>query len=115
MVLLGTAVGRSDHSTLFRTTETYRAGAEGQQKTQAMLSAFAGVLEDLLLLRSGVPDRVRNVDLLRELETLADSVSFAWIEHALHSLDQVHSGMRRNLLRSLSLDAFAESLADVPV
>ncbi len=115
MVLLGTAVGRSDHSTLFRTTETYRAGAEGQQKTQAMLSALAGVLEDLLLLRSGVPDRVRNVDLMRELETLADSVSFAWIERALHSLDQVHSGMRRNLLRSLSLDAFTESLADIPV
>lgn len=114
MVLLNTAVGRTDHSTLFKTTETYRAGAEGQQKTQGMLSAVAGLLEDVLLLRSGVPDRVRNVDLLRELEALADSVSFAWIENALHSLDQVHSGMRRNLLRSLSLDAFTESLADVP-
>ncbi len=114
MVLLGTAVGRNDHSTLFRTTETYRAGAEGQQKTQATLSAFAGLLEDLLLLRSGVPDRVRNVDLLRELETLADSVTFDWIENALRGLDGVYSGMRRNLLRSLSLDAFTESLSDVP-
>ena len=114
MVLLGTAVGRNDHSTLFRTTESYRAGAEGQQKTQAMLSAFAGLLEDLLLLRSGVPDRVRNVDLLRELEMLTDSVSFDWIENALRGLDQVYSGMRRNLLRSLSLDAFTESLSDAP-
>lgn len=114
VVLLHSAVGRADHSTLFKITETYRAGAEGQQKTQAMLSAVAGLLEDLLLLQSGVPDRVRNVDLLRELGTLSDSVSFPWIENALRSLDQVHSGMRRNLLRSLSLDAFTESLADVP-
>ncbi len=111
MVLLRSAITDSEHSDLFRMTETYRAGAEGQQKTQAMLAALAGVLEDLLLLRSGAAGRLRNIDLLRELETLADSVSFAWLENAVHGLDAVHSGMRRNLLRSLSLDAFAESLA----
>lgn len=112
MVLLGSSVGKHDHTSLFKTTEAYRAGAEGQQKTQAMLSAFAGLLEDLLLLRSGTPDRVRNVDILRELESLADSVSFDWIENALRGLDAVHSGMRRNLLRSLALDAYAGSLSD---
>lgn len=111
IVLLRSAINSPGHSDLFRTTETYRAGAEGQQKTQAMLSALASVLEDLLLLRSHASDRVRNVDLLHDLEGLADSVSFAWIESAVHNLDAVHSGMRRNLLRSLSLDAFAESLS----
>ena len=112
MVLLRSAVTDSEHSDLFRTTETYRAGAEGQQKTQAMLSALGGLLEDLLLLGSGADDRVRNMDLVRELDTLADSVSFAWIENAVRGLDAVHSGMRRNLLRSLSLDAFAEAMAE---
>jgi DNA polymerase-3 subunit delta' len=111
MVLLRSAVVDSEHTDLFKTTETYRAGADGQQKTQAMLAALAGLLEDLLLLRSGVPDRVRNIDLGRELETLADSVSFAWLENAVRGLDGVYSGMRRNLLRSLSLDAFAEEMA----
>ena len=112
MVLLRSAITDNGHTDLFRTTETYRAGAEGQQKTQAMLSALAGILEDLLLLRSGNPERLRNIDLTRELETLADSISFPWLENAVRGLDAVHSGMRRNLLRSLSLDAFAESLAE---
>jgi DNA polymerase-3 subunit delta' len=46
------------------------------------------------------------------LERLSQSVSFAWIENASRGMDQVTSGMRRNLLRSLSLDAFAEQLAE---
>ena len=108
MVMLRSAVTESEHTDLFKTTETYRAGAEGQQKTQAMLAALAGLLEDLLLLRSGVPDRMRNVDLRRDLETMADSVTFAWLENAMRGMDNVISGMRRNLLRSLSLDAFAD-------
>lgn len=111
MILLRSAVLDADHTDLFKTTETYRAGADGQQKTQAMLAALAGLLEDLLLLRSGVPDRIRNVDMRRDLDTLADSVTFEWLENALRGMDQVISGMRRNLLRSLSLDAFAESMS----
>jgi DNA polymerase-3 subunit delta' len=105
------AAAELDHSALFKMTETYRAGADGQQKTTALLRAFALLLEDLLLLDSGTPELVRNVDLRTELERLADALPFAWIERASHSLDQVHSGMRRNLLRSLSLDVFAAQLA----
>ena len=112
IVLLRSAITDSEHSDLFRTTETYRAGAEGQQKTQAMLAALAGLLEDLLLIRSGASERLRNTDLARELDTLADSVSFAWLENAVRGLDAMYSGMRRNLLRSLALDAFAESMAE---
>jgi DNA polymerase-3 subunit delta' len=93
-------------------TETYRAGADGQVKTTALLRTLGLLLEDLLLLSAGTPERVRNVDLRPELERLAAAVSFAWIENASRGLDQVTSGMRRNLLRNLSLDAFAESLAE---
>ena len=46
-----------------------------------------------------------------DLEKIAQSVSFDWIEQASRGLDQVWSGMRRNLLRSLSLDAYAAQLA----
>jgi DNA polymerase-3 subunit delta' len=92
-------------------TETYRAGAEGQQKTTALLRALSLLLEDLLLLDSGTPELLRNIDLAPELERLAAALPFAWIERASHALDQVHSGLRRNLLRSLSLDAFAAQLA----
>ena len=100
-----------DHTALFKMTETYRAGADGQQKTTALLRALSLLLEDLLLLEAGTPELVRNIDLRTELDRLGAALPFAWIERASHSLDQVHSGLRRNLLRSLSLDAFAAQLA----
>jgi DNA polymerase-3 subunit delta' len=105
-----------DHTALFKMTETYRAGADGQTKTLALLRALALLLEDLLLLDSGTPELLRNTDLRAEMERLAAALPFAWIERASHALDQVHSGLRRNLLRSLSLDAFAAQLttSDLP-
>ncbi|MGD0889645.1 MAG: DNA polymerase III subunit delta', partial [Acidobacteriaceae bacterium] len=99
-----------DHTALFKMTETYRAGADGQTKTTALLRALALLLEDLLLIDSGTPELLRNTDLCAELERLAAALPFTWIESASHALDQVHSGLRRNLLRSLSLDAFAAQL-----
>jgi len=105
------AESEPDHTALFKMTETYRAGAEGQQKTAALLRALSLLLEDLLLLDAGTPELLRNTDLRPELERLAAALPFAWIERASHALDQVHSGLRRNLLRSLSLDAFAAQLA----
>lgn len=102
--------GLQDHSTLFRMTETYRAGAEGQTKTTALLRALSSLLEDILLLQSGVPDRVRNIDKRADLQRLADTFPFEWIEQAVRAMDAVQSGMRRNLLRSLSLDTFAVEL-----
>ncbi len=112
LLLLRSAVSDPDHTALFRMTETYRAGAEGQQKTTVLLRTISLLLEDILLLSAGTPERVRNVDLRVELEKLSQTVSFAWIENASRALDQVTSGMRRNLLRNLSLDAFAEQLAE---
>jgi DNA polymerase-3 subunit delta' len=99
-----------DHTALFKMTETYRAGADGQTKTSALLRAIVLLLEDLLLIDSGTPELLRNTDLRAELDRLAAALPFAWIESASHALDQVHSGLRRNLLRSLSLDAFASQL-----
>ncbi len=100
-----------DHTALFKMTETYRAGADGQQKTTALQRAFSLLLEDLLLLNAGTPELLRNIDLRAELDRLAAALPFNWIERASHSVDQVQSGLRRNLLRSLSLDAFAAQLA----
>ena len=111
LLLLRNAAAEPDHTALFKMTETYRAGAEGQQKTSALLRSLSLLLEDLLLLGAGTPELIRNTDLRQELERLNEALSFAWIEAASRGLDQVQSGMRRNLLRSLSLDAFAGQLA----
>lgn len=110
LVLLTSSELGPDHSGLFKTTESYRAGAEGQEKMLALLRAAATLLEDVLFLQHGAADRIRNIDRRADLERLADSFSFEAVERAMRGLDEVYTGMRRNLLRSLSLDAFAVSL-----
>ncbi len=111
LIILRNAANEPDHTALFKMTETYRAGADGQIKTNALLRALGILLEDILLLQANTPDLVRNVDIRPELEKMASVLSFAWLEQASRGLDQVQSGLRRNLLRSLSLDAYAAQLA----
>jgi DNA polymerase III subunit delta' len=41
---------------------------------------------------------------------LSEGADFDWITLAADQLNEVERGMRRNLLRSLSLDAFATAL-----
>ncbi|HZU31929.1 MAG TPA: DNA polymerase III subunit delta' [Candidatus Angelobacter sp.] len=110
LTMLATAIRSAEHSDLFRTTETYRAGGEGKEKTDRLLSAVYGLLKDLLALISGTPELVRNTDIAAELKSLAGAVDFKWITAATQQLGQVQSGMRRNVLRPLSLDAFALTL-----
>jgi DNA polymerase-3 subunit delta' len=110
LALLVTAVRSTEHSDLFRTTETYRAGGEGKEKTDRLLAAVYSLLKDLLALISGTPELVRNTDITAELKSLAGTVDFEWITRATRQLGQVQSGMRRNVLRPLSLDAFALAL-----
>jgi DNA polymerase-3 subunit delta' len=114
LTLLNTAIHPDDHSALFRTTESYRAGAEGKEKSDRLLEAAYGLLEDFLFLKSNAPDLVRNVDIAPELKRLAQSIDFDWIARASHLLDEVQSGMRRNLLRSLSFDAMVAALERDP-
>ena len=110
LVLLDAAVGTGDYSALFRTTETYRAGAEGRAKTEQLLRSIYSLLEDLMFLSSGAAEMVRNRDIERQLTALAAKVDFDWITRAAQGLGEVERGMRRNLLRNLSLDAFALAL-----
>ena len=110
LVLLHTALREPDYSALFHATESYRAGADGQEKTLQLLRALGSLIEDLLLTVAGTPQLIRNLDLAVELERLAQGLTVDWIEGAARALSQVETGMRRNLLRSLSLDAMAVGL-----
>jgi DNA polymerase-3 subunit delta' len=112
LVILRGALRDPDYSALFHATETYRAGADGQEKTVTLLRAMGSLVEDLLLVVAGTPQLVRNVDLVSELEKLGQGLTLDWIDGAARALVQVESGLRRNLLRSLSLDAMAVSLQE---
>ena len=111
LVILRTALREPDYSALFHATEGYRAGADGQEKTVNLLRALGSLVEDLLLVVAGTPALIRNIDLAAELARLAEGLTVDWIDGAARALVQVEQGMRRNLLRSLSLDAMAVSLA----
>ena len=108
--MLKSALGAGDHSELFKTTESYRPGAEGRQKMDGLLRTLYLLLEDLMFLQSGTGQLVRNTDIVGELKKLSEAADFAWVQRAAEGLGEVERGLRRNLLRSLSLDAFAAAL-----
>jgi len=110
LALLQSALRGSDHTDLFKITETYRPGADGREKTDNLLRTLYLLLEDLLFLQSGTPQLIRNTDLQGELGKMAAAADFNWVRRAAEGLGEVERGMRRNLLRSLSLDAFATAL-----
>jgi DNA polymerase III subunit delta' len=114
LILLNAALGAGDHTNLFKATETYRPGAEGRDKTDNLLRTLYSLLQDLLFLQSGTPQLVHNTDILGELKKMAGSADFDWVQRAAEGLGEVERGMRRNLLRSLSLDAFATALERRP-
>jgi DNA polymerase-3 subunit delta' len=111
LMILNSAVRGGEHSELFKTTESYRPGAEGREKTEKLIRTLYSLLRDLIFLESGAPEMVRNTDISSELKRLAEAIDFDWITMASDRLAEVERGMRRNLLRSLSLDAFAAAIS----
>jgi len=110
LVLLNSALRGTEHGELFKVTESYRPGAEGREKIEALIHTLYSLLRDLTFIDSGAPGLIRNTDIATELQRMAESVDFEWITAASDRLAEVERGMRRNLLRSLSLDAFAAGL-----
>ena len=110
LTILKSALRAGEHSELFKITESYRAGAEGREKVDQLIRTLYSLLRDLLFLASGTPELVRNTDIQGELKRLAEAADFDWIASASDRLAEVERGMRRNLLRSLSLDSFATAL-----
>ena len=125
---------RQDALILLR-TGLRESGVPADRSSISLLRALGSLLEDLLLIVAGTPQLIRNLDLASELTTLAQNLSaqqgaaseraaqdrasqepvlqeraIDWIDSAARALNQVEQGMRRNLLRSLSLDAMAVSL-----
>jgi len=110
LAILNSALRGGEHSELFKVTESYRPGAEGREKTEKLIGTLYSLLRDLMFINSGSAELIRNTDIASELTRLAESADFDWITAASDRLSEVERGMRRNLLRSLSLDAFAAAL-----
>lgn len=110
LIILNSALRGADHGELFKVTESYRAGADGREKIEKLLRAVYSLLQDLMFVGAGTPSLIRNTDIQADLNRMAANADFDWIALAANRLGEVERGMRRNLLRSLSLDAFATAL-----
>jgi DNA polymerase III subunit delta' len=80
-----------------------------QEKLELFLSVLYLLLEDLLELSEGAAE-IRNADIRKELEALAHSVTFDWIRAAVKKADELTDLVRRNIQKSLALDALAVEL-----
>jgi DNA polymerase-3 subunit delta' len=109
LTILERAVELRGVSDLFASTA---ALAKSQEFAfENVLEVFYSLLTDLLDLSSSSTKKVlRNPALRRELETLSKKVDVAWISKAVDGFDVLHARTRRNINRSLGLDAVAISL-----
>lgn len=83
--------------------------ARRTEKLDSYLDALYILLEDLLRLEYGVPS-LRNDDVRVELEALRRHVSFEWLRAAVAKVDELVELVRRNIQKSLALDALAVEL-----
>ena len=102
--LLKVAAGRAPFADWARHSETL--AARKQERLDLMIKVLYILLEDILLLRNGAAD-IRNVDIRGELQAVAGRVSFEWIRAAVKKIDELVELVRRNIQKSIALDALA--------
>ncbi len=85
------------------------------EKLDALLKILYVLLEDVLLLAegAGTSAEIRNADIRRDLEALARHVSFRWIRTAVARADELSALVRRNIQKSIALDALVVELRAV--
>jgi DNA polymerase III subunit delta' len=83
--------------------------ARRTEKIEQYLEVLYLLLGDLLRLEHGVT-QVRNQDVEGELRALAAKVSFEWLRAAVERVDALVELARRNIQKSLALDALAVEL-----
>lgn len=105
--LIGTAAGRSRWEEWAKAAEG--ASAARSEKLDGYLEVLSRLLEDMLLLHGGRTE-VRNADIRTELETLAEAVDFTWLNRAVRKLDETIEFSRRNIQKTIALDAFAAGM-----
>jgi DNA polymerase III subunit delta' len=79
------------------------------EKLDSYLEVLYVLIEDVLRLANGV-STIRNDDLRGELDALARRVSFDWLRTAVARIDELMELVRRNIQKSIALDAFAVEL-----
>lgn len=101
LALLEVASGGAPFETWLKYVES---PAARQERLEDLLRILYLLLEDVLLLRYSA-NGIRNADLRAELEALARRVSFAWMRKAVEKVDELAGLLRRNIQKTIALDA----------
>jgi DNA polymerase-3 subunit delta' len=105
--LLQVAAGRAPFAEWAKHSEAL--AARKQEKLDFLIHALYILLEDVVLLANHAGE-IRNFDIRNELQALADAVTFPWIRSAVKRVDEMAELVRRNIQKSIALDAFAIEL-----
>jgi DNA polymerase III subunit delta' len=104
LALLKAASGAGTFGAWMKYSESI--AARRTEKLDSYLEVLYMLLSDVLRLAHGVPAG-RNADIGPELQAIAQKVSFEWLRRAVEKVDLLVDLVRRNIQKSIALDAWA--------
>lgn len=107
LILLRVAAGIDPFAKWVPVSETIARSKS--EKLDLYLKVLYELLRDLLLLHEGHSD-IRNLDIRRELEGVAGRVPFPWLRKAVTKVDEIAYLLRRNIQKTIALDALIVDL-----
>jgi len=107
LALLQVAAGLAPFATWVPLSEAIARSRS--EKLDLYLKVLYELLRDLLLLQQGAAE-IRNQDIRRDLETMAGKLPFAWIRKAVVRVDEIAQFVRRNIQKTIALDALIVDL-----
>ncbi|MBZ5577296.1 MAG: DNA polymerase III subunit [Acidobacteriia bacterium] len=107
LALLKTAAGTAPFSAWLPVSEAL--GRSKSEKLEFHLKVLYELLRDLLILSQNAGE-IRNEDIRPELEALAAKVEFRWIRKAVARVDEIAQLIRRNIQKTIALDALIMEL-----
>ena len=107
LLLLQVAAGAAPFANWIPVSEG--VGRAKSDKLDFYLKVLYELLRDLTLLRERTGE-IRNTDIRRDLEALAGRIQFAWIRRAVQIVDEIVELQRRNIQKTIALDALIVEL-----
>jgi DNA polymerase III subunit delta' len=107
VTLLKVSAGLAPFSAWAPISETI--GRSKNEKLDLYLRVLYNLLRDVLLLSEG-GEAIRNHDIRKDLEAIADKVTFPWLRKAAARADELVEFTRRNIQKQVALDALIAEL-----
>jgi DNA polymerase-3 subunit delta' len=104
LALLKAASGADTFGAWLKHSESI--AARRTEKLDSYLEVLYMLLSDVLRITEGIPAG-RNADINADLKAVAQRVSFDWLRRAVEKVDELVDLVRRNIQKSIALDAWA--------